>query len=179
MATKKKLGTIIFVLALIIAGMGFYIFQLKSNYVNSTSYKSVTEVSSKASAVDSTQPKSAPVTTPKMEDGTIAPGDTKSDPLASCMGQWNTRVSKEKMEYEKGRILVGFDKGVTLDAASSVLKSYSLSYLDDGNVSDSFAAAGVLTVNVPSGTEIRYVCTLKNASHVHYTNLNQYLFLHN
>lgn len=179
MATKKKLGTVIFILALIIAGMGLYIFQIKSHYVNSTAYKSVAEVNSKASAVDSAQPKTTPTPTPKMEDGTLAPSDVKVDPLSLCMSQWNTRVSKEKMEYEKGRILVGFDKGVTLDSAASVLKSYSLSYLDDGNVSDSFAAAGVLTVNVPSGTEIRYVCTLKNASHVHYTNLNQYLFLHN
>lgn len=178
MATKKGMKSAIIVLVLVIAGMGFYIVSSKTKNNEQETYVS-TETSTSSSAQTGTVSKPVTSATPKMEDGT-APSVTTAPTttFASCQKQWNDKLTKDKTEYEKGVILVGFKKEINLSSALAILKTFSLTVKADSNNEDAYSNAHLLSVIVPSGKEVEYICKVATNTNVRYTNVNAYLFLH-
>lgn len=178
-AKKSTLKGIIFTLILIVLAMGYSMYttsvkNTKEEYVanqNDTLAQNTPSVES--TTISSTQKVSdtTPVSTDNKEDST-------EESLVKCEKDFALSLKENKTEYEKGRILVGFNKDISFSKAKSIVAKYDLTPALAGVDEDSYLLTRLLTVNVPTGRESHFVCLFKQDSSVRYSNISAYLFLH-
>jgi hypothetical protein len=175
-AKKSTLKGIIFFLVLVVLALGYSMYTISRQNAKET-YSSDTEQESSISksADDKNTPSSIP---PKMEDAYSDDVATVVTSPDTCEKDLLAKLKSEKTEYEKGRILVGFNKDISFSKAKSVITKYDLTPVTVGVDEDSYNTLKLLTVNVPTGREPYFVCLLKKDSSVRYTNVSAYLFLH-
>ncbi len=175
MVTKKStLKGIIFVLVLVVTAMGYSIYTTskqnkKELYVAEDVTKNDTTTYSPETKEDSPVPQ-------MMEDGVIEDKDVSPSSPLSCEKDLIAKLKSDNTEYEKGRILVGFNKDVSFAKAQAVVSRYDLIPALAGVDEDSYESLRLLTVNVPTEREAYFVCLLKKDSSIRYTNVNILLF---
>lgn len=178
MVTKKStLKGIIVVLVLAVLAMGY------SMYTTSSKNSKETYVADNESQKTEVQENTSKtnegnlVGTTYMEEGIVdETGPSISVVQDSCEKDLAAKIKSEKTEYEKGRILVGFNKDISLSAAKKVLAKYDLAAVATGTDEESYASLHLITVNVPTGREVHFVCFLKKDSSIRYTNINTYVY---
>lgn len=174
-AKKTTLKGIIFFLILIVLAMGYSMYTIsrknsKETYVKEESENTDSSTKDTSSSADTTADFVAPQ---KMEDDALPDKVAVSD---TCEKDLIAKLKTDKTEYEKGRILVGFNKDVSFVNAKSVMSRYDLIPVLAGVDEDSYLSLRLLTVNVPTGREPYFVCLLKKDSSVRYTNVNILLY---
>lgn len=130
---------------------------------------------SKNSAVESST-----LSTPSNNEKSIAPSsasEKKAVPL-SCVEEWKQKVKNEKLEYEKGSILVGFVAGVDFDEAVKILGTYGIVIRDMKYAKEYYDSRRIITASVVVGEEYSKLCILKKDASVRYTGLNILFELH-
>ncbi len=147
----------------------------KETYVSSSSDTTSVENNTKESNESLSQ-----TSTPKvMEDGVIEDEKVMTvSEMEQCEKDFTAEIKKNKTEYEKGRILVGFTKDTSFTEAKAVVARYDLVPALAGVDESSYSLTHLLTINVPTGREPHFVCVFKQDSSVRYSNVSSYLFLH-
>lgn len=179
-AKKSTLKGIIFILVLIVIAMGYSMYTTsiknkKETYVSSSSDTTSVENNTE----ESNESSSSQTSTPKvMEDGVIEEKVMTVSEMEQCEKDFSAELKKNKTEYEKGRILVGFTKDTSFSKAKSVAARYDLVPVLAGVDESSYSLTHLLTINVPTGREPHFVCVFKQDASVRYSNVSSYLFLH-
>lgn len=120
-------------------------------------------------------------TTPRVmeDDVTENPKILTESEMEKCEKDFAASLKTNKTEYEKGRVLVGFNKDISFSQAKSIIARYDLEPVLAGVDESSYLLTRLLTVNVPTSKESHFVCVFKQDSSVRYSNISSYLFLHN
>ncbi len=96
---------------------------------------------------------------------------------AICAENLEAEVVRNKTSYEKGTILVSFERGTLESTISSVLKDHSLVFMSrSGTGTTSPQVWG--TVKTSSGKEFETICVLRSDTRIKYAGLNPILELH-
>ncbi len=179
-AKKSTLKGIIFILVLIVVVMGY------SMYTTSVANKKEVYVADQKNALDtqssveslSAEQEKTSQSSPTVEDTTKTQQVSSADSVSQCEKDFSAQLKQNKTEYEKGRILVGFNKDISFSKAQSVVARYDLTPVLAGVDEESYLLTRLLSVNVPTGRESHFVCVFKQDTSVRYSNISAYLFLH-
>ncbi len=74
-------------------------------------------------------------------------------------GEWEEAMIAGGTDYVEGELIVSFIEGVSVESAQVILEWYS-----DLTIDHSFGTRATFVVNVTSGTEIEWICSLKGHS---------------
>lgn len=147
----------------------------KEVYVADQKNVADTDTTSKSLSVDQEKTSQSPVST---EETSKTQQSRAADSLSQCEKDFSAQLKQNKTEYEKGRILVGFNKDISFSKAQSVVARYDLTPVLAGVDEESYLLTRLLSVNVPTGRESHFVCVFKQDTSVRYSNISAYLFLH-
>jgi hypothetical protein len=118
-------------------------------------------------------------TTETADTSRAALPEEKAPSVASsetCIKNLEAEIKKNKTAYERGTILVSFQKGTTLSKAATILEKYGLKFDTSGPQNFSTQAWG--TVVVTQGQEFAMICKLQTDNAVRYANVNPIIELH-
>lgn len=116
------------------------------------------------------------VSTTASQNASTASPKTESDSKAICVSNLEAEVARNKTSYEKGTILISFDRGTEESQIATVLKDHSLAFESRTGATTSPQIWG--TVKVKTGSEFTSVCTLRADPRIKYAGLNPILELH-
>lgn len=83
------------------------------------------------------------------------------DPYRSCREGIKNEIKNQNIAYEAGTILVSFVADTTFAEAVRAAATLSLT-IDSSETEATFQSKGWLTVRVPKGSEVEYVCRIKS-----------------
>jgi hypothetical protein len=106
---------------------------------------------------------------------TSTPAD---ESVSGCIASLEAEVNDKKIQYEKGTILVSFQKSVDFDAAVNTLATYGATVQATADTKDSFTASHLLTAHVPAGEEYSKICIAKRNASGTFAGLNTLFSLH-
>lgn len=171
--------TLTIILVVIVLGLVAYIyFGNKKNAEQYTRGEESTSNALSADGVSKTIPDNAPEAPINKNTEDISAELTLADTIAQCTAAEKKIATDKKTEYQKGSLLVSFQKEVTFGEATAVIKKYHYDYSDKDGASSLFASYHVITASVPAGQEFTAECTLRQDSNVKNAILNTSFQIH-
>ena len=99
-----------------------------------------------------------------------------TDDVTQCASALRAETEKGGLQYEKGSILVSFDKTKDRATATAILDQYGFPFTIQSRDASNTQLWG--TVTVPAGQEFIQVCNFKKNGNIRYAGINPILELH-
>ncbi len=164
---------ILIILFIVLVFGGRYLFSNKTQYSSPTATSTSIEISD---ATDSTQEQQQQTANPSTSS--VSTTEKKDASVSGCIADLQKKVKDEKIDYERGSILVGFNSNVSLADAEKVLAIYGSVIRDMQYAKENYDSRRIITASVKSGEEITKICTMKTHASIRYTGLNVLFTLH-
>ncbi len=162
----------IILLLLVLVGVKTYLIPRQGSYTAPTNELSL-------------QTEKAPVTPAPTATKTSSEFQTKTatapvsvDPQEKCVADTQKSLKDKGITYEKGSLLVTFDKSVSWQQGKNLLADYEVAYSASTEAQGGFTTKSWVEVTVPDGQEIALLCMLQDNPSISYVNVNQVFKLH-
>jgi hypothetical protein len=165
--------SVIILVLLVLVGVKTYLTPRDSTYVASND--KVTLENDKTSANSQTQ---STVKTSSETQAKKASPAVSVDPQEKCVAQTNQDLKNKGATYQKGSLLVTFDKTVSWQQGKVILADYNASYSASTEAQGGFTTKSWVEISVPSGQEIAILCMLEDNPNITYVGVNQIFKLH-
>ncbi len=100
------------------------------------------------------------------------------DPQEKCVADTQKNFKDKGISFEKGSLLVTFQKNISWDEGKKILADYDVAYSTETNAQGGFTTKSWVEVTVPPGQEIALLCMLTDNPNISYVNVNQIFKLH-
>ncbi len=100
------------------------------------------------------------------------------DPQEKCVLDTQKSLKDKGITYEKGSLLVTFEKDVSWQQGKDILADYNVAYSAETNAQGGFTTKSWVDVTVPVGQEVALLCMLQDNPSISYVNVNQIFKLH-